>query len=285
MASFFCLANTKSIAEEKPSEGLPLYYWDEDPFVNFGDYLSIKLIERIVNGPVEAFPQKKRFLEKRKLLGTGSILYFALDNDVVWGSGINGKTLDKKDYWFSQLDIRSVRGPLTRQFLIENFNITCPEIYGDPALLFPYLFPEFRRKQNPTYEYIIVVHYCDQKLFPKEQHANVVYATDPWNEVIEKILDSKFVISSALHGIILAEAYGIPARMLRVTEKQHLFKYADYYLGTNRPYFQYANSVEEALRMGGESPCKCDVKKIYEAFPFDFWPNTKFNQPNFEEAL
>ena len=33
--------------------------------------------------------------------------------------------------------------------------------------------------------------------------------------MIEAILDSKFVILGSLHGLIIAEAYGIPARALR----------------------------------------------------------------------
>ena len=108
-------------------------------------------------------------------------------------------------------------------------------------------------------------------MFLKEEWENIVYPTEPWNEIIEKILDSRFVISSTLHAIILAEAYGIPARMLRVSKNEPFFKYQDYYLGTNRPNFQYAESVDEALEMGGEAPFKCDLKKLYEAFPFDYW--------------
>jgi pyruvyltransferase len=89
------------------------------------------------------------------------------------------------------------------------------------------------------------------------------------------------VISSSLHGVIIAESYGIPARLLRVTEKNHLFKYQDYYLGTGRPHFQYATSVEEALRMGGEPPFVCDLQKLYETFPFEFWPEANHSKQTF----
>ena len=253
---------------------LPLFWWGEDPFINFGDYLSQKLVERIVESPLRCFIKKPPRNEK-KLLAIGSVFFFAFDGDVIWGSGINGKTLEKNHYRFNRLDVRAVRGPLTRQFLIENFHIDCPETYGDPALLFPYFFPEFKRKENPSYDYIVIPHFTERTLFPKSDFANIVYPTDPWHEVIEKILDSKFVISSSLHGIIIAEAYGIPARLLRITENQHLFKYRDYYLGTSHPNFQYASSIEEALRMGGEPPFACDLQKLYESFPFEFWPNAQ----------
>jgi len=256
------------------SEELPLYYWHEKwhgrSFVNFGDYLSLKVVERMVGSPVRVYKKIWNHPEK-KLLAIGSIFSFARDGDVVWGSGMK-RWLPKTEYRFTHLDVRCVRGPLTRAYLQEHFHIDCPEIYGDPALLFPYLYPEFKRKENPTYDYIIIPHFSEEDLFLKEEWENVVYSTEPWEEVLTKILDSRFIITSSLHGIIVAEAYGIPARLLRVTENEPLFKYQDYYFGTGRPLFRYATSVEEALEMGGEPPFECDIEKVFEAFPFDHFP-------------
>ena len=254
-------------------EGLPLFWWGEDPEINFGDYLSLKIVERMVDGPVRYYRKKPKWKEQ-KLLAIGSVFYFANNGDVIWGSGINGKTLSRSDYQFATLDVRAVRGPRTREFLWENFRIEAPAIYGDPALLFPYLFPEFKRKAKPKYDYIVVVHYKETHLFPRGENSNIVYSTDPWEEVTEKIVDSKLVISSSLHGVIVAESYGIPARYLRLGDKnQHIFKYQDYYEGTGRPFFRYATTVEEALQMGGEPPFVCDLKALYDSFPFDFWPS------------
>lgn len=270
-----------------PLDGIPMYYWDELFYTNnsgktnFGDYLSVKIVERIVNGPVKVIPKQMLNKTEKKLLALGSILLFGRENDVVWGTGTNGKNPNRGNYRFSHLDVRAVRGPLTREFLWMTFNIECPEIYGDPALLVPYLFPEFKKQQNPSQDFILIPNFADEKLFPKEEYPFVVYATEPWDEVITKILDSKFVISSSLHGIIIAEAFGIPARYLRVTDKEPLLKYQDYYLSTNRPCFEYATSIEEALQMGGEPPIECDLEKLYDAFPFDYWPQSTFTKPNF----
>lgn len=263
--------NAKDISKKyiNKNRDIPLFYWNNGRFINFGDYLSLKLVERIVGHSVKTIINQ----DEKKLLAVGSILSKASDGDVVWGSGISGKHPDKKDYIFTNLDIRAVRGPLTRQFIMKNFNISCPEIYGDPVLLLPYFFPEFKRKKSPTYDYIIIPHYTEQKLFPKDKYKNVVYPTDPWDEVIKKILDSKFVIASAMHGLIVAEAFHVPARMLRITENEPLFKYQDYYAGTNRPNFRFATSVEEALKLGGEPPFECDLEKLYAAFPFDCFGN------------
>jgi pyruvyltransferase len=260
---------------------LPLYYWQQPHFVNFGDFLSVKVVERMTNSPVRIYKKKPNFYEK-KLLAIGSILYFAAEGDVIWGSGINGKKPNKSDYSFSNLDIRAVRGPLTRQFLYDNFQIECPEIYGDPALLIPYLFPEFEKAPNPTYDHLIIIHFSETHLFPRCEDSNIVYATDPWNEVIQKILNSKFVISSSLHGVIVAEAFNIPAKLLRITETEPPFKFIDYYAGTGRSSFQFATSVEEALAMGGEPPFECDLEALYYSFPFEFWPDALITPPNFK---
>ena len=269
---FFCLAF------EAPLRGeLPLYYWQQKEFVNFGDYLSVKIVERIIHGPVSIYKQTK--VPKKKLLALGSLLYFANTGDVLWGTGSNNKQPNKKDYKFSDLDVRAVRGPLTKAFLETHFNIDCPEIYGDPALLIPYLFPEFKRKENPKYPYIVIPHMYERHSFPKGDH--VILPTDPWNQVIEKILDSEFVISGSLHGLIVAEAYHIPARYLRLSEREPLFKYHDYYLSTGRPGCEFAETVEEALELGGAPPIEFDPEPLYEAFPFDCWPEVDFKKPNF----
>lgn len=257
---------------EQSLEPLPIYYWQSKKFTNFGDHLSLKVVERIVGGEVRVCaPQGEK-----KLLAIGSVLLFARTDDVIWGTGMNAKRMDLKHYRFKRLDLRAVRGPLTRDFIIKNFKIDCPEIYGDPALLIPYFFPEFKKKKNPVYEYIIIPHYSEIDLFPKDIYPNAVYPTEPWNEVIRKILNSKFVISSSLHGLVVADAYGIPARCLRVTDHEPLFKYEDYYLGTNRSDFAFATSVEEALEMGGERPFSCDLQKLYDSFPFEYWPEANF---------
>jgi len=278
-AALLIFLTNKGFAETPLCEGLPLYYWNEPwggrRFENFGDILSLKLVERIVGGPVRVYKKGQKPPEK-KLLAIGSLLYFACDNDVLWGTGMNAKITKKKDFKFTALDVRAVRGPLTRKFLLETFRIECPEVYGDPALLLPYFFPEFKRSKNPRYDYIIIPHYSEEHLFLKDEWENIVYATEPWEDVLQKILDSRFVISSSLHGVVVAEAYGIPARLLIISDNEPLFKYRDYFSGTNRPNFQYATSIEEAMEMGGEEPFQCDLKKLYEAFPFEYWPNTLF---------
>ncbi len=251
--------------------GLPLFYWDAIPqlgFANFGDALSEALIERMLGNKLEI--SKQPFNGQKKLLGMGSIMHYAQDSDVVWGTGVNGKSPEKA-YLFASLDVRAVRGPLTRDFLL-NRGIACPEVYGDPTLLLPLYFPEFQKPASPSNDYVIIPHYSDEHLFAK--YTNVISVKEPWNVVVEKILNSKFVISSALSGIIVAEAFGIPARLLQIENKSNtedLFKYKDYYYGTDRFDFTYATSIEEALEMGGEAMPTCDLETLNNAFPYELF--------------
>lgn len=273
LGSYSLCAGTVSVYER----GIPLYYWDARTyrdFINFGDILSEKIVERIVGHRIVTTLNKFLFAQsgKRKLLALGSIIHMAEEGDVIWGSGINGKHPNKTDknfYRFTQLDVRAVRGPLTRQFLME-MGIACPEVYGDPALLLPRLFPEFKRAENPSRDYVIIPHYSDEHLF--RDHPNFVSVKEDWDEVIREVLDSRFVIATSLHGVIVAEAFGIPTRYLKVSDAEPLFKYADYFCGTNRPDFKYATTVEEALQMGGEPLPECDLDKLLQAFPFELFP-------------
>ncbi len=259
--------------------GLPLYYYRYKQFTNFGDELSLKIVERIVGHEINVLSHAEVPLCNKKLLALGSLLILSRDGDVLWGTGMNVKRLDLKYFRFSDLDIRALRGPKTRQFLIDNFGIEPAEVYGDPALLMSHLFPEFQRAEVPLYPFILIPHCSDLELYPKELYPYVVYPTDPWEEVVEKITQSAFVISSSLHGIIVAESFGIPARFLS-GRSEPLFKYEDYYLGTGRE-LTFASSIEEALQMGGMEPPQCDLVKLYEAFPFDCFPNaTKQDIPS-----
>ena len=150
--------------------------------------------------------------------------------------------------------------------------IDCPEVYGDPTLLLPQLFPEFQRSSSPSLDYIVIPHFSDEELF--SDLPNMVSVKEDWREVVGKILNSRFVISSALSGVIVAEAFGIPARLLispNENNTETIFKYSDYYYGTNRFNFRFATSVEEALEMGGEPMPECDLERLLQAFPYDLF--------------
>jgi len=235
----------------------------KDVEVNFGDELS----EFIVSKVLEKKIIRAKATEENKLLGIGSILHFAKNNDIVWGSGINGKKRELNANG-STLSVLSVRGPLTREFLMYK-NCYVPKIYGDPALLLKQIHPikDFTTKKD----YIIIPHFSEINLplFQKYRDHLVLPNQKP-EQVISEILQSKFVISSSLHGVIVAESYNIPAILLKITSNEPLFKYMDYYYGTERFKFKYAKSIEEALDIGGMPPPLYDAQKMIDVLKSHF---------------
>ena len=64
---------------------------------------------------------------------------------------------------------------------------------------------------------------------------------------LSRIVRAKKVISSSLHGIIIAESYGIPSVLLKNNNGEGDEKYHDYYQGTGRKTFHMCTTLEEAL--------------------------------------
>ena len=51
------IANIPLALSNRAEQRIPLYYWKES-FINFGDHLSLKLIERIVQSTVEVYQKQ-----------------------------------------------------------------------------------------------------------------------------------------------------------------------------------------------------------------------------------
>ena len=233
---------------------------------NFGDLLGPVVVEHLARsaGIDLATP---RVGDGRTLFSVGSVLHFAQNGDVLWGTGRNGK-IEAERHVFTSLDVRAVRGPRTAAFLRER-GITAPEIYGDPGLLVPEVFPHLREiAAAPTREVSIVPNLHD---FPR--YRDVPGVVNPQWElatVLEHIAASSLVVGSSLHGIVVAEALGIPARLI-APEHEDPFKYHDYYEGTGRRSFTPAADVASAVSAGGEEPPSLDLAPLREAFPADLW--------------
>lgn len=251
--------------KKSPENQIDLFHWQpKSGAQNFGDHLSRVVVSRHL--AARELLLDETVTVSRRLLAIGSILHFARDHDVVWGSGVNGK-IDERKHQFKELDVRAVRGPLTRNYLMQR-GISVPEVYGDPALLLPALFPT-RFQKAPKREYAFVPNLHDLSV-PTSGH-HVISPLLPWNKVVEDILQCEFVVSSSLHGLIVAEAFGIPACYLRLSETEAMFKFEDYYQGTGRNGIPVANTFAEARSSGGAPRLAFDPRPLMEAFPMDLW--------------
>lgn len=264
------------VLAEKNRVNLNAWITLESTHDNIGDFLSLVVVEHCCaqHKVGLSLPVK----QTKHLYAIGSILP-GYQDAVVWGSGFG---YDKPQKWYSpiynwlhrnahKLDVRAVRGPETRRILT-SMGIDCPDVYGDPAVLMP-LFYQGSTERNQR-EYIVIPHYSKLSNYKGQPNILGTFTQDHLG-FIDKMLEAKLVISASLHGIILAEAYGIPAVMLRDTPSQDITKYKDWYYSTGRTTFPIASSIEEALSMGG-TPLEYGVIKqmqevLLKTFPIDLW--------------
>lgn len=239
---------------------------------NFGDLLGPYIVRQLSQG-------RARTRDARRLLTVGSILHLARSGDVIWGSGVNGK-IDPTRHRFKTLDVRAVRGPLTRSFLMSR-GITVPEVFGDPALLVPNLHPRVREWSEQKVNEVLVVpnlHDRARVLLLREEgkldeSAVVLDPGRPIEECLMAIAQSKYVISSSLHGLIIAESLAIPAIPVRAAHEDP-FKYEDYLLGTGRSGTQVMGRFEsrrtdlDDFRL---PQMDWDSSPLISSFPSDLW--------------
>jgi autotransporter strand-loop-strand O-heptosyltransferase len=218
-----------------------------EPSKNFGDVISKSILEffskkKVMNENMFQFDNERKIVFRNgKLISIGSSFIFSRSDDYIWGTGcINTTSLGN-----SPRKIYAVRGPLTRDVLLKN-NIECPEIYGDPAILYPELYnPQIKK----THKYGIIPHYIDftdenilRKLEVLESKGvKIINITDNEKTFIDNLLSVEFVLSSSLHGIIMSDSYGIPNVKVVLSNKLvgGSFKFRDYFMSVNRAYSEH----------------------------------------------
>jgi len=191
---------------------------------NVGDRIAPLVLEYLLGHKVNnCLPT-----DKGKLLSEGSVAEFIEEGDTVFGSGLIQpmRLLCKRN-----VNIVMVRGPLTRYELM-NVGYDVPECYGTLASLLPEIIPGH---ENKEYKLGIIPHYVEKNEAKIYQGHFIDVMSDP-KDFINEVCKCETVISSSLHGIIIAEAYGVPAVWIQLTNKiiGGDFKFKDYYMSTDR---------------------------------------------------
>jgi pyruvyltransferase len=227
-----------------------VYYWKGRK--NFGDLLTPLLLNKYSHLPSEWVEP-----EYAELIMAGSVLD-KMPRDwkgIIAGSG---KLHEKTTLAFPNAKILALRGPLTAKGLKGNF------VLADPGLL----ADELVRCEDKKYELGIVPHWTDTTLehdprFTKYNPLIIRVGDDPL-KVIREISICRKIISSSLHGIVLADAFGIPRRIEispRVLSHAHqeggLFKWKDYSASLN---------MELTIGLTQEVDRNIIMEKQYELF-------------------
>jgi hypothetical protein len=207
-------------------------YWNSIP--NNGDAITSFLVRQIMNSdPVLSEGDQPH------VLGVGSIFFMATPSSYIWGSGILDPTSPVPP--FDVRKVRGLRGKLTRDLLRKN-GFEVPDVpLGDPGVLVSRLSQcaEWRRGifhgERRQFRAAIVPHWTTFEFtqFDKYRRSAEIALVDMRDNTLaplQQICCSEVVLSQSLHGLIYAEALGIPT--LWWTDKKSdasVFKYNDWY--------------------------------------------------------
>ncbi len=259
-------------------------YGSEPEHRNLGDELNFYLVGELTGKKVFNYPN---------LLLRGFVNYSCIGSiiewqpnlqKIVWGTGAMYGTQKLR---CKPLKVCAVRGPLTRQYLL-SLGIECPEVYGDPALLLPLMYQPVKSKK---YKVGIIPHICDyysplvhnlsRQMNREEVTVIQMGRYVDWHEIINKINECEFIISSSLHGLILSDAYGVPNVWIEFSDKVagKGFKFRDYFASVGR------DSLVQPIRITPETkmidflfhknewrPIKMDLGKLLDSCPFEIQP-------------
>lgn len=209
----------------------PVYYFSAER--NVGDLLTPYLIEKLTGRT--AHNVKSRYF--RHMLAVGSMMHRAKSNSDIWGTGTLGPEI-ASNIPVSDLRIHALRGYLSKALLYgEGANI--PDIpLGDPAVLMKGFFdPKVEKK----YRIGVVPHYVDEGLSMltaiSREDVRVINVRNSPEGFIRELLECEFILSSSLHGLILADTYGVPNKWVSFSDglAGGRFKFEDYYSTTNQP--------------------------------------------------
>ena len=113
---------------------------------NIGDDINYYLIKELSHKRIFNYWDFLNLRMQPYFMVIGSIIgWMTYKDSIIWGSGMREPdnplpAIPRK--------VLAVRGPLTRKYLISQ-GVECPEIYGDPALLLPKIYPPpFVNKKN-----------------------------------------------------------------------------------------------------------------------------------------
>lgn len=259
-------------------------------FRNFGDLLSCRLAEYLCGQRVFC-----RGIEIADFSAVGSLLQnlpkclaAATSNSAlyhVWGSGFLYPIPKQKAFPVGRVIVHAVRGENTLRLLRE-MGVVQPDekvALGDPGLFYADLVPGVREAKK-VYDIAIIPHHVDKKDF---SHAvDVLLARglsaklidvghDNPFQVVRDIASARKVLSSSLHGIIVADSLGIPNKRLviddfdndrvRALNESH-YKFDDYYsaFGMSRPGHATLSELMESPEKVMASVVECVPKELVE---------------------
>lgn len=196
----------------------------------------------------------------------------ALNNNVhIWCSGFIRENLrGTSDLIYKNINVHALRGELTHRRMEKYTGKKYDVPLGDGGLLAQRWIGEYPAKK---YAVGIIPHFKEQehptvkKLLSAYGDSTLIDLRDTPKDVVRKIGECELIISSSLHGLIVADSFHVPN--LHITLNNKMFgdgyKYRDYYsaFGLDHTPFDCANGDIPALDLV-KSSCKISAEAVEE---------------------
>lgn len=255
-------------------------YWagNSGPNDNFGDQLSPVLVKNIFG-----LSSKHSGINAADIIAVGSLMEgieeSARSDAWVWGAGY---IEDGAPWNGEEIRVAAVRGRLTAD------RVKCVRgrgkiVLGDPGMVVDKAFPELR-KAAKKWEIGLIPHFTEVSsprtdTLSAAPGVKVIDVMRPPHEVIADVVACRIIVSSSLHGLIVAESFGVPNYWMAPGEgiTGGEYKFADHYSAfgvtphPSDPEEVLANP-DTAVRRWEPLPKVDEVKTaLLRAFPGLFW--------------
>lgn len=193
---------------------------------NFGDALNPLILNRILP---DFFDNK----EKEIFLGIGSIIGLKQhlpQKKIVFTSGYaagDESTYGHKPVINESWDIQCVRGPLTAKILGLDQDL----VVADGAILLNRLY---ERQNSKKYKFSYMPHHVSLNMYShwksllEQVNINLIDPRDDVNKILDQIDSSENLITEAMHGAIVADAFRIPWCGVKAYPYINEFKWDDW---------------------------------------------------------
>jgi hypothetical protein len=211
-----------------------------------------------------------QFPFEKNLIGIGSILSTGNSNSDIWGAGFMSENEECKGGTIyairGKLSLNKIRKQIAQGDKIKLINDVA---IGDPALLLPELI---KSAESKKYKLGIIPHFSETDYFIN-YYGSKYHVIDLRSNEIERVTNDitscEKILSTSLHGIIVAHAYGIPAIWMEYTGLEPNtfgFKFRDYFSSVGIPEYIPIRNIKEVLE--SEYTLEDKFKSLYtESLP------------------
>lgn len=264
--------------------------FEEQPYSNFGDSLSA-IVVALLSGSEILHSDFDSDSERLAAIGT---IAHELDGGTVhlWGTGLDVKVsrvpgkryFDARDMK-TKFIVHALRGKIS-EHAFSSIGLMARRVYGDPAILLSKLLKSFVGEEKNG-KVGIVCHLSDLDNYSSDSLPNPSYKRyfsddprlkfispitkpDPYSVIqkVKEIASCSYVLSSSLHGLVIADAFQVPSVFISPAEGiTGVYNIFDYEVDLDHRFRDYRSGVEDLVMPVFSAP-KENVLNVDEVIGF-----------------